>query len=264
MCRTSSVGNICRKNDGPAPTPDSGVLPPDSGVAPKPDSGVPPAVDKTPPTVTIQSPPASSEIPEQSTVTVQATDNVAVVRVDLLADGKALGSKTAPPYQFAIVLAVGAHTLTAQAYDAMGNKGEATVSVTVKSGAPPPPIPDLGSVTPKSDAGTTPAPSPGSFGAPCIGLGDCTSKICVDDKQVMGKYCSQRCNQLNPCPSSADCIQAADGSYICALRPSTPSNPSNPGTGTGGGCALAGSPSLAGLLGLVLIVLPALLFRRRR
>lgn len=254
------MGNICRKNDGPAPTPDSGVKPPDAGVAPKPDSGS--SVDKTPPTVVIQSPPASSEIPEQSTVIVQATDNVGVVRVDLLADGKALGSKSAAPYQFAVVLQVGAHLLTAQAFDAFGNKGEATVSVTVKSGAPPPPVPDLG-VVPGSDAGSTPAPSPGSFGAPCAGLGDCTSKICVEDKQVMGKYCSQRCNQLNPCPSTADCIQAADSSFICALRPSQ-ANPATPGPGSTGGCALGGAPGAAGLLGLLLVVLPALALRRRR
>jgi hypothetical protein len=226
-------------------------------VTPKPDTGG--GKDITPPTVVIQSPPASSEIPPQSTVTVQATDNLGVVRVDLLADGKLLGSKSSAPFQFAIVLQAGAHQITAIAFDAANNQGQATVSVTVKSGATPPPIPDLG-VGPQPDSGGT-TPLPGQFGAPCVGLGDCVSKICVEDKQVMGKYCSQRCNQVNLCPSNADCIEAADSTTICALRPDQAAP--TPGRNTGG-CSFAGRPELAGLLSLFLVVLPTLLWRRRR
>ncbi len=72
----------------------------------------------------------------RSTVAVQAsaTDDVAVVRVDLAADGVTIGTDTTAPYAFSwnsTNVAEGVHTLTLRAYDAASNLGTATRSVTV-------------------------------------------------------------------------------------------------------------------------------------
>ena len=71
------------------------------------------------------------------TVTVAASDNVGVARVDLYAGTTLIGSATTAPYSFTWDtkgIANGALELAAYAYDAAGNKGtSANVSVTVSN-----------------------------------------------------------------------------------------------------------------------------------
>jgi len=68
-------------------------------------------------------------------VDVSATDNIEVVRVDLLVDGKVVLSDSAPPYSFSwstTGLADGSKQLQAKSYDAAGNVGtSSSVAVTV-------------------------------------------------------------------------------------------------------------------------------------
>ena len=62
-------------------------------------------------------------------VSVSASDNVAVAKVELYLDGGLAGTKTAAPYNFTVnlnSLALGAHTLQAKAYDSAGNVSSST------------------------------------------------------------------------------------------------------------------------------------------
>jgi hypothetical protein len=72
-------------------------------------------------------------------VGVQATDNSAVAYVNLLLDGALVGTDATSPYFVnwnTTTSSNGSHTLTAEAYDAAGNRGvSATVSVTVQNPA---------------------------------------------------------------------------------------------------------------------------------
>jgi len=257
------MGDVCRKNDGGSTTPDSGTpKPPDAGPGPAPDGPKPPPGNDTkPPQVAITSPAANAEVPTTTKVVVLATDDVGVVRVELSVDGALVASRDALPYEFTISLQMGAHLLAAAAFDKAGNKGQATVSVTAKSGAPGPgpgPGPAPG---PSPDAGG----APGLFGSPCRLGTDCASKLCIEDPVVKGKYCSQRCGLQTSCPADSDCMQASDASWLCALR-SQSTLPGQDATGAGGtgGCSHAG-PAMPSLLSLLsLAILGALHLGRRR
>ncbi|MDH7569866.1 MAG: S8 family serine peptidase [Armatimonadota bacterium] len=67
------------------------------------------------------------------TVTVAASDNVGVTRVQLYLDGKRVGESTAAPFRFSLNTrpwSTGAHVLFCKAYDAAGNVGT-SAAVTV-------------------------------------------------------------------------------------------------------------------------------------
>jgi len=91
--------------------------------------------DTTKPTVAIASPSASSTVSGTATVTVNASDNVGVTRVDLKVGNTVVASDTAAPFAFAWDtkgVANGMATLTAVAYDAAGNvQSSSPVSVNV-------------------------------------------------------------------------------------------------------------------------------------
>ncbi|MCW5619758.1 MAG: S8 family serine peptidase, partial [Burkholderiales bacterium] len=93
--------------------------------------------DKTAPTVSITSPAAGSTLSGTVSVSMNASDNKAVTRVDLLVDGKVVGSDTTSPYAISwntAAVANGSHTLQAKAYDAAGNVGSSS-SMSVKVAA---------------------------------------------------------------------------------------------------------------------------------
>jgi len=77
-------------------------------------------------------------------VSVSATDNVGVARVDLLVNGTLYASDTTAPYGFSwdtATLPDGSATLQAKAYDAAGNLGtSSSVSVTVANNTVPPTV----------------------------------------------------------------------------------------------------------------------------
>jgi thermitase len=86
------------------------------------------------PSVQITSPATGTTVTKNCKVSVAASDNVAVTRVNLYVDGKSISSTTTSPYVFTCnisKLARGQHTLQAFAFDAAGNIGSSmTVSVT--------------------------------------------------------------------------------------------------------------------------------------
>ncbi len=114
-------------------------------------------IDSTPPSVSITSP-TGGTVASTVTMTVAASDNVGVTRVDLYADTTLIGSATTAPYNFSWDtrgITNGAVNLTAYAYDKAGNKGtSATVSVTVSN-----------IVTDSTVPGTTPSSPSGGGGA---------------------------------------------------------------------------------------------------
>lgn len=80
--------------------------------------------DTTPPIVAITAPAANSAITTTTTATVNATDDVAVAKVEYYIDGVLKSTDTALPYTYSLdpaVIGLGSHQLTARAYDAAGN-----------------------------------------------------------------------------------------------------------------------------------------------
>lgn len=99
---------------------------------------VAPPPDTTPPTVSIASP-TGGTVSGNVAVSVNASDNVGVARVDLLVNGAMVATSNVGPWQFtwdSSTVPNGAVTLTARDYDAAGNLAtSASVSVNVSNGA---------------------------------------------------------------------------------------------------------------------------------
>jgi leucyl aminopeptidase len=97
--------------------------------------GIPP--DTTPPTVAITAPAAGATVSGTTTISVNASDNVALSRVEFWVDGVNKGSDTTSPYSYAwdtTAVVNGSHTLVAKAVDSSNNVGtSASVGVTVSN-----------------------------------------------------------------------------------------------------------------------------------
>jgi hypothetical protein len=100
-----------------------------------------PAVDLIPPSAAITAPSAGATVSGTVALSASASDNTGVAGVQFKIDGTNLGSELAQaPYAASWNSASssnGAHTLSATARDAAGNRGGASVAVTVNN--PPPP-----------------------------------------------------------------------------------------------------------------------------
>jgi thermitase len=96
-----------------------------------------PTADTTKPSVAIAAPLASSTVSGLVPVSVNATDNVGVTKVELRVNGALLAADTAAPYSFSWdskLAANGMSTLVATAYDAAGNAASSSsVSVNVSN-----------------------------------------------------------------------------------------------------------------------------------
>lgn len=82
--------------------------------------------DTTAPTVTITSPTAGEAIFSTKTLSANATDNVAVTKVEFWIDGQLIATDNSSPYSYTIdstTLANGSHTLQVKGFDAAGNVG---------------------------------------------------------------------------------------------------------------------------------------------
>lgn len=93
--------------------------------------------DRDAPTVQITAPAEGATVSGNVTVTAEASDNVGVDRVTLYVDGAELGTDQTSPYTWTwntSDFSNGAHSLTASAWDAAENEGQATaVQVTVSN-----------------------------------------------------------------------------------------------------------------------------------
>ena len=88
--------------------------------------------DTAPPTVAITSPSNGATVAPGFAVDVNASDNVAVTKVELYVDGTLVNTLTSAPYAFttASSMASGSHTIETRAYDAT-NMSSSSVNVTV-------------------------------------------------------------------------------------------------------------------------------------
>ena len=102
---------------------------------------MPLAPDTQAPAVAITAPLGSSSVSGAAVVSVNASDNVGVARVDLQVNGTVVASTTAAPYTFSwdtTGVANGMNNLVALAYDAAGNRGTSTAVAVNVANAPPP------------------------------------------------------------------------------------------------------------------------------
>jgi hypothetical protein len=99
-----------------------------------------PVADITPPSVAVTAPAAGATVAGSVAMTASATDNVGVAGVQFKVDGVNLGAELLqPPYALSwntTASANGAHTVTATARDAAGNRASASVAVSVSNAAP--------------------------------------------------------------------------------------------------------------------------------
>jgi len=105
----------------PSPSPTASPTP-----TPLPSPSPTPIRDTTPPTIAVTSPVNGGTVSGNVTVSVNASDNVAVVRVELYVDGKLEGSSSSAPFTLkwnTRKVAPGTHVLQCRAYDAAGNSG---------------------------------------------------------------------------------------------------------------------------------------------
>jgi subtilisin family serine protease len=96
-----------------------------TGFIPAPGGGG----DTTPPTVTVTSPSAGATIVGTATLSADATDNVAVTRVDFVVDGAVVGSDNTAPYSITWNSTSGGNgnrSLIARAFDSGGNFAAST------------------------------------------------------------------------------------------------------------------------------------------
>jgi hypothetical protein len=93
-------------------------------------------VDVTAPTVSLTAPASGATVSGAVTVSANASDNVAVARVDFYDGAKLIATDTSSPYSVSwdtTAVAAGSHTLTARASDTAGNAAtSAARTVTVK------------------------------------------------------------------------------------------------------------------------------------
>jgi hypothetical protein len=111
-------------NPNPAPTPTPTPVP----------------ADTTKPVVSITSPASGASVGGDLSVTANATDNIGVVKVELLVNGIVSVTDQVAPYSFnwnTASLPDGTYSLAAKAYDLAGNTQSATISVIVKNTSTP-------------------------------------------------------------------------------------------------------------------------------
>lgn len=108
----------------PTPTPTSSPTP-----SPTPS-------DTTPPTVSITSPAngSTAKINTKVTITASASDNSGVTKVGFYINSVLIATDTSSPYSYSWntrKYAAGTYIITAKAYDAAGNMGQFSISVTL-------------------------------------------------------------------------------------------------------------------------------------
>jgi MYXO-CTERM domain-containing protein len=258
--------------------------------------------DKAPPTVKFQAPAAGAEVGSNPLVQLSAQDDVGVTKIMLYVNATLAGQQTAAPFSFQLQnLPAGVLTLEAVAYDQAGHTGSVAMQIQVKANTPvtPPTTPstgkaygalcstgaecsgklcvDVGANRICSQTCSTSATCPASsdctqnicqprsrlgFGSACVGPQDCVGGLCALDAATNERFCTSTCNLTavkSDCPGSSVC-QPVGATAVCApLR-----DASEPGDALQGGCSVGADASSSGLTWSMLLLLGALLLRRRR
>jgi chitinase len=99
-----------------------------------PYSNVVTALEAVPPVVSISNPGNNAKVSNTVDVMASASDNVGVVKVEYYVNGTLKGTDDAEPYLFSwdtLAVTPGVYSISAKAYDAVGNVGDSTVTVSV-------------------------------------------------------------------------------------------------------------------------------------
>lgn len=114
--------------NSPIPAPENVVIPtPTATVASSPAPA-----DTTPPAVAITNPANGAIVSGKIKISVSASDNAGVVKVDFFIDNKLTVSDKTIPYEYywnTRNVTSGAHTIKAAAYDAVGNSSQSQITV---------------------------------------------------------------------------------------------------------------------------------------
>lgn len=209
------------------------------------------AVPPTPPDVSITSPSQGDVVRPGFRVSVTASDNVGVERVEVTINGDSIGVETSPPYEFrtdALELLGDIATIEATAIDDRGARS--TDTITVFLGEPCSTPVDCNNGETCVDGRCVPFEVEGGLGGDCETDADCLSGICVEEYGTCTEICDP--SGANGCPFGFECATVSGGGGACFR-----------GNTTGCGCVVGGrsnnSPVALGLFALAL-----LLFRRRR
>lgn len=92
--------------------------------------------DTTPPSVQLTAPAAGATVSGVVTLSADASDNVAVSKVDFLVDGAVVGTDSSAPYSVSwdsAQVANGGHTVTARAVDTSSNTASSSRSITTQN-----------------------------------------------------------------------------------------------------------------------------------
>ncbi len=113
--------------------------------------------DTSAPVVSITSPANGSTVAGTIDVAVSATDNVGVGKIELYMDTTLVAQSTTASATFSLNTlnyADGAHTLQARAYDATGNVGTTSITVTVQNSTTADTTPPVSTITSPADGST--------------------------------------------------------------------------------------------------------------
>jgi len=216
--------------------------------------------DTTAPTVSITAPMNNAVVNPGFTVTATINDNIAVDHAELLIDGQSAGTLTQSPWSWTApsTLSGATHSIEVDGYDAAGNKGMATISVSFPQGCQADTDCMSGQVCSSGQCVAGPGMQ-GGLGATCTMNSDCASGQCADDGNGH-MYCVDSCNPTaSTCPANFSCIDTGGGQGVC--WPGGNGNNGGNGGGSSGGCNTGGG-NASMLLGLGFAA--TLVTRRRR
>jgi thermitase len=147
------------------------------------------AADTQPPAVSIASPSAGATLSGQASVSVNASDNVGVTKVEFRVNGGLVATDTTSPYQFSwdtTTATNGSYNLTAVAYDAAGNSAtSSSVSVNVSNIVATSTTPPVVTITNPTNGATIKSPTTVSASASdVLGTTGMSQWLYIDGKLV--------------------------------------------------------------------------------
>jgi hypothetical protein len=209
--------------------------------------------DSEPPMATVTSPADGGVVSPGFNVTVDATDNFSVEKVEIYIDGMISGSDVLEPWevQAPAGVAIGAHSLEVHVWDKSSNITVITLAITVEPGC-------AGDGDCADDEVCVDQACLGDLGHDCDTNDDCAGELCTKVGQfdfVCSKFCEEGAS--GACPSGFSCSAEGGGMAKCL-----------PGGGDDGGICAAtpgrGQQRSAGALAALAVLLGMVLARRRR
>jgi uncharacterized protein (TIGR03382 family) len=172
----------------------------------------------TPPMVSVRSPTAGKTVQPRFVTRVNATDDVAVDRVELLIDGEKIAESHDEPFTIVApdVVAEGPHAMEVRAVDIQGTP--ASVNLDIVMG--PPCTASNGCEDPELCVDGVCLPGPdvaGGLGYDCQGDTECLSRRCLKESGETIGHCVEPCSlaTAGSCPSSYECIDGGGGAGVC-------------------------------------------------